>query len=249
VVDDKTIEVVCADSCPILPSSLVGVTFQTPKWYQNTPADERDRTTVGFGSYRLAGSIDEAYVPGQFLKVTRYDDYVPVPGVPDMQPGTIRDFTYVWRTETNVRAAMINTREADWTYLLNTEDIPNLPKAQVVPQWEMEGFFIDTLWHPMLKQKESRQALVHAINCQELVEALFAGSTPCTTVPGVPGMAGVTEEVNTWWEYNPGLSRSFYRKQAIRGSPYESLAVKDGFPSSWKCTRPLWVLARCGDQR
>ncbi len=210
VVDEMTLDITCAhanyndgasQNCPILPGDITSVAYQAPEWWQSTEADVRERATVGFGAYKMA-----EYVPGQYVDSEAYEDYVPS-GRNDLPRPAIPNVRYVWRLETPVRSAMIQTGEADHTYLLNVEDIPKVPQAISVPQWEVEGFFIDTLWHPMLKQTKFRQALVHAINCQEIVEEIFNSATTCTPLPGVIGMPGITEHNGSYWEYDPDLSQ------------------------------------------
>ena len=215
VVDDMTLDITCGhanykegatQSCPILPADITGVAFQAPAWWQSTEEDVRDRNTVGFGAYKF---VD--YVPGQYVDSAAYEDYVPS-GRDDLPSPSIPNVRYVWRLETPVRSAMVQTGEADHTYLLNVEDIPNVPQAISMPQWEVEGFYIDTLWHPMLKQTKFRQALVHAINCQEIVEEIFDSATTCTPLPGVIGMPGITEHNGSYWEYDPDKSRQLLQE-------------------------------------
>ena len=210
VVDEMTMDITCGhanyndgatQSCPILPGDITGVAFQAPTWWQSTEEDVRDRTTVGLGAYRFDG-----YEPGVYVDSVAYEDYVPS-GRDDLRAPSIPNVQYVWRLETTVRSAMIQAGEADHTYLLNVEDIPNVPQSISMPQWEVEGFYIDTLWHPMLKQTKFRQALVHAINCQEIVEEIFNSATTCTPLPGVIGMPGITEHNGSYWEYDPDLSQ------------------------------------------
>ena len=48
-----------------------------------------------------------------------------------------------------------------------------------------------------------RQAVVHSINCQEIVESLYQGATTCRGNHGAPGVLGITEENIRPYEYNP----------------------------------------------
>ena len=220
VVDDMTLDITCGhanykegvtQSCPILPGDITGVAFQAPQWWQSTAEDVRDRATVGFGPYQFEG-----YEPGVSVDATEYRGYVPS-GRDDLPKPAIRNVRYVWRIETTVRSAMIQAGEADHTYLLNVEDIPNVPQVVSMPQWEVEGFYIDTLWHPMLKQTKFRQALVHAINCQEIVEEIFRSATTCTPLPGVIGMPGITEKNGSYWEFDPDRSRQLLQEVGYDG--------------------------------
>jgi len=216
VVDDLTVDIVCVDPCPVVPGEMARVHHQAPKWFQSSPENVRDTHTVGLGPYE---SVE--YQSGQFFDMTEYKDYVPVPDSEvtsrDLHRAFIPNVRYVWRGETTVRAAMLQAGEADYTYLLNIEDVPNVPKAKPTPQWEVEGFYIDTLWHPMLKQTKFRQALVHAINCQEIVDVIFQGATICSPIPAVIGMPGVDKDNGSYWEYNPELSRKLLKEVGYNG--------------------------------
>jgi peptide/nickel transport system substrate-binding protein len=229
VVDEQTVDIVCGSPCPIQPQTLTHVSFQAPEWYSSSPADVRDTRTVSIGPYKFA-----RYEPGQFLEIEAYEDYVPVPSSEvtsrDLHRPYIKNARYVWRTETTVRAAMLATGEADYTYLLDLADIPNVPVAKSMPQMESESFIIDTLWHPMLKQKKFRQALVHAINCREIVDVLFAGTTRCTAVPGTAGMPGVTEENTTYWEYDPELAQQLLKEVNYQGEEIRITGREGRFP-------------------
>jgi ABC-type transport system substrate-binding protein len=66
---------------------------------------------------------------------------------------------------------------------------------------------MNTIWHPELKKKKVRQAMVHAINCQELIDSLYAGFTTCRGNIIWPGIVGATERNTAPYEYNPDLSR------------------------------------------
>ena len=214
--DDMTVEVSCVNPCPVLPAELVGLSFQAPEWFQSSPESETDVTTMGFGPYKM---VD--YTPGQFLEITEYEDYVPVPDSEltskDLHKAFVPNIKFVWRLETTVRAAMLQAGEADYTYILDVEDVPNVPVAKPTPQWEVEGFYIDTLWHPMLKQTKFRQALVHAINCQEIVEVIFKGVTICSPIPAVIGMPGIDKDNGSYWEYNPEKSRQLLKEVGYNG--------------------------------
>ena len=173
VVDEMTLDITCAhanyndgasQNCPILPGDITSVAYQAPEWWQSTEADVRERATVGFGAYKMA-----EYVPGQYVDSEAYEDYVPS-GRDDLPRPAIPNVRYVWRLETPVRSAMIQTGEADHTYLLNVEDIPKVPQAISVPQWEVEGFFHR---HPVAPHAEADQ--------------VPAGAGPCHQLPGNSG--------------------------------------------------------------
>jgi ABC-type transport system substrate-binding protein len=72
---------------------------------------------------------------------------------------------------------------------------------------EIAQFRIDTIWDPWLKIKEMRQAVVHSINCQDIVDSVYGGATTCRGNHGAPGVLGITEANIRPYEYDPDLSR------------------------------------------
>jgi ABC-type transport system substrate-binding protein len=71
---------------------------------------------------------------------------------------------------------------------------------------------VNTLWHPELKKKEVRQAIVHAINCQEMVDVLYSGLTTCLGNIIWPGVIGASQRNTEPFEFNPQLSRQVLAK-------------------------------------
>ena len=104
---------------------------------------------------------------------------------------------------------MIEAEEADWAFLLTLEDAEFLGPERFVTGGtaEIAQFRIDTIWDPWLKIKEMRQAVVHSINCQEIVESLYQGATTCRGNHGAPGVLGITEENIRPYEYDPDKAR------------------------------------------
>lgn len=228
-VDEQTVEIVCEAACPLLPRNLRNVAFQAPEWYRTNPPEVRDTMTMGFGPYKF-----EDFQTGISLSMTEYDGYVPVPENEvtsrDLHKPHVSNVEYQWRVETTVRSAMVATDEADYAYLLDLADVERLPVVKTVPQMEAESFLIDTLWNPMLRKKEFRQALVHAIDCREIVQVLYQGRTQCTAIPATAGMDGIDEEDTAWWEYDPELSRQLLEEAGYDGQPIRLTGREGRFP-------------------
>jgi hypothetical protein len=63
-----------------------------------------------------------------------------------------------------------------------------------------------------LKKTEVRQAMSHAINCQELVDTLYRGVPPCLGNIIFPGVLGATERNTAPYEFNPTLARQLLQE-------------------------------------
>ena len=218
VVDDSTFDVLCTTPCPTLPVNAQFVGFQAPDWYQSLPADPETGKrspgkTVSIGPFKFV-----EWERAEFVTLERYDDYAPVPGLEEAQASkAISDITYVWREEAAVRAAMLIAGEADVAYALDLDDIDRVPATKVGGETSVFSASLDNMWHPWLKQKKFRQALVHAVDCEALVESLFGGQTTCRGHIIFPGVLGATEENTTWYDYDPDLSRQLLEEIGYDG--------------------------------
>ncbi|HEU0022867.1 MAG TPA: ABC transporter substrate-binding protein [Dehalococcoidia bacterium] len=193
----------CGGPCPLFEWGMYLSKTYSPRALR--AADFIDlRDPAGAGPYRV---VD--WVPGQKIVTEAFEDFVPAPESPEFAPPILSEIEWTWREETSVRAAMIEVGEADWSFLLSQDDANRLgPDRYVVGGTaEMAWYRIDTIWDPWLSQKEMRQALVHSIDCQAIVESLYQGTTTCRGNFGAPGVNGINDENIKPYEYDPTLSR------------------------------------------
>ena len=208
VVDDFTVDINCAQACPIFPSTSFFANFEAPEWYASAPEEESTRTSVGFGPYQLV-----EWSAGTSITMEAYEDYVTVGDHFEFQKPAIQNLKWVWRGEPLVIAAMIKTGEADIGWDVSVDAIGNVPENMLRAGTSAETYAMtmNTLWHPELKKKQVRQAIVHAINCQELVDALYGGLTNCRGNIIWPGITGATEANTAPYKYDPTLSRQLLK--------------------------------------
>ena len=214
IIDDMTVDFICtsAAGCPVLPRFGQFHIFIAPGYHQNVSQEERDASgqVIGWGPY-----VWEEYVRGESISLTAYEDYVePQPIDFITQAPSIKDAQYIWRSEETVRSAMIQTGEADLSWAVSidqAEPINNSEHGKTVKvvSGEVYTINVDTIWHPELRKLEVRQALTHAINCEELALAFFGPESRCSSGPnGIPGTLGVNED--NWhpiYEYDPDKAR------------------------------------------
>ena len=207
VVDDLTIDVICEKLCPTLPRNTTFLRFQAPQWYETASEIERARTTVGFGPYRMVDWKVE-----QHIEMEAYDDYVPVPGVFEMQKPLIRQVTQLTQADPEARLAMIATDVADWVADIDLDNIGAVPTFKVGGTGEIFTLVLDTIWHPELRKREVRLALAHSIDCQTIVDAVYQGFTTCRGNLVVPGTAGFTRGNSFPYRFDPELARSLLKE-------------------------------------
>ena len=154
---------------------------------------------------------------------------MPAPETPEYAAPILSEIEWQWRQETVVRAAMIETGEADWAFLLTLEDAETLGPEQYVTGGtaEIAQFRFDTIWDPWLKVKEMRQAIIHSIDCEEIVETLYQGATTCRGNHGAPGVLGITSENIAPMNTTLISHASYSRKSVISvGCPIPEMIAK-----------------------
>jgi peptide/nickel transport system substrate-binding protein len=140
VIDAKTVEVTCAVACPIFPRFSGFLNFLAPEWYQNASDAEKATSNVGFGPLKHV-----EYRIGEVWRAERYEDYVLVPNLAEGAMPSIREVTWVFRSETGVRLAMLQTGEADLALRLDLDDADNMPAFAIGAEGSVMTLRFDTI--------------------------------------------------------------------------------------------------------
>jgi ABC-type transport system substrate-binding protein len=203
-VDNFTPDINCDEPCPIFPNTAFFLSFGAPNYLKTTTEEEQARQSVGFGPYKLV-----RWQPGVDITQEAYEDYVPAGDHFEFQKPFIKNLRWLWRGEPTVMTAMVQAGEADIAWDVGVDAVKALPENMIKAGGSAETFAltVNTLWHPELKKKQVRQAIVHAINCQEMVDVLYSGLTTCRGNIIWPGVIGASERNTAPYEYNPELSR------------------------------------------
>ncbi len=203
-VDEYTVDLNCVDPCPIFPNTAFFLNFEAPGWLASTTEDEQAGRSIGFGPYKHV-----EWKPGVSITQEAYDDYVPVGDHFEFQKAFIRNVEWQWRGEPTVIAAMVQAGEADIGWDIGVDQVDALPANMIRAGTSAETYSlqIDTVWHPELKKRKVRQAMVHAVNCQEMADSLYGGFTTCRGNIIWPGIIGATEANTAPYEYDPEKSR------------------------------------------
>lgn len=203
VIDDHTVEVSADQPVPILPTQLGIVMLVSP----NTPNDKLVNEPVGTGPYVL-----DHWTPGQEIVVKQN------PGYWGEAP-EVTGARYVWRSESSVRAAMVEIGEADLAPSIATQDANN-------PAMDVSFLNSETTWlridvtQPPLDDKRVRLALNYAVDREGLRGSIFPeGAIPATQI-NVPGIAG----------HNMALDKKVYPFDPERARQLLAEAKEDGVP-------------------
>lgn len=240
VVDELTFNVKCPVNCPILPRTTITTSFQERGWWDAATDAEKAQMTMGFGPYKITD-----YQPGIHTKFEIYDDYVPNEEVFDAQFPHIQNMKHVYRAEASVRAGMIVAGEADWVADIGFEEGGRVNHTETGTTAEVYTLIPDTVFHPELSKQKVRLALLHAIDCQGLLDSLFGKRIQCWGSITMQGTVGITPENSAPREYDPVLAKQLLEEAGYSpenaidvntrpGSNIRGLEIMEAVVQYWK---------------
>src|SRR5690606_21822138 len=215
IVDDLTIEVTADPAQPILPLLMSLVTIvpsETPMEFVREP--------IGTGPYVLS-----EWTAGQQLVLTRRDDYWG-------EAPAVTSATYVFRAEPAVRAAMVETGEADIAPQITEVEATNPATDFTYPNSETVYLRIDQTVEPM-GDLRVRQALNAAIDREAFIGTVLAEGTELATAIVPPTTLGWNPDV-TPHAFDPEKAKELLAAAAADGvdvtAPVELIARTANFP-------------------
>ena len=239
VVNDLTVDVVCAANCPIFPRTAMFTSFQAPQWWASTGQADPTATTVGFGPYEVV-----EWRRGVDVALQAFAGYVPN-GSADSRAPVIDEVVQVWNGDPQVRASMVAAGQADWAENILFDDMGSVPKAATGGTDEVFTLVADTIWHPELKKKDIRRALAHAIDCNTIMQNLYNGVHSCFGNIAQAGTVGITTQNSAPYQYDPTLatqllntagydSNNEIRIYARSGRIYRDVELWQALVASWQ---------------
>ena len=196
--DEFTLRQKCPQACVIAPlAHTYSEVWQAPKLYDSLADPQRARQFSGNGPYKLV-----IWNPGVSLKAEAFDGYW------QGKPKNISEVTIVWRLEELVRAAMVRTGEADFAVSVGMDNLRSVPKAVVGGTSEVFMLMLNQRGKtPALQDERVRRALLHAVNCQELSQAFFAGGAKCQGTIFTQSAVGNRPDIAKPMEFNLKLAQ------------------------------------------
>mgnify|MGYP000468688093 CR=1 FL=1 len=225
-VDDLTLDVMTAEPDPLLPAILYFAPIPNAAQIRDAP-DTLIAAPIGTGPYQLV-----EWARGDRITLTAFPGWW---GNADPEAAlgaqSILDVEYVWRPESSVRAAQVNAGEAQIGRFLAAEDCLTTPACKEVLSVETVPLRLDTV-HPTLGDIRIRQAIAHAINREEVVEAIFAGGQVATQLVG-PSAAGYNADLEPI-AFDPERAKQLVAEAAADGVdvslPLVVAVRKGGYP-------------------
>lgn len=216
VVDDLTIDITADPAQPILPLLMTLVTIvpsETPMEFVRDP--------IGTGPYVLS-----EWQAGQFIQLDRRDDYWG-------EAPEVTSARYVFRTEPAVRAAMVETGEADIAPQITELEATNPATDFTYPNSETVYLRIDGLDAPT-DDIRVRQALNAAIDREAFIGTLLAEGTELAVAMVPPTTLGWNGDL-TPHAYDPELVAQLLAEAEADGVdvslPIEIIARTENFPN------------------
>ena len=215
VVDEHTIDVTADPEQPILPLLMSTVTVVPAE----APMDSFVDTPIGTGPY----TFDE-YNVGQNIKVSANPDYW------GEQPA-VQSATYVFRTESAVRAAMVETGEADIAPNIAVQDATNPETDFSYPNSETVYLRIDATTPP-LDDVRVRKALNYAVDREAFIGTILADGTLLATGMTPPSTLGYNEEIAPY-PYDPEQAKALLEEARADGVDVDAEITLIGRTEQW----------------
>ncbi|MPQ96073.1 ABC transporter substrate-binding protein [Thioclava sp. JE_KL1] len=202
IVDDHTIDIKSDPAQTILPLLMSTLTI-VPK---STPM-ELTRNPIGTGPYVLAN-----WDPGQSIELDRRSDYW------GDEPAVTKA-TYVFRSDNAVRAAMVQTGEADIAPLISQIDATNPKTDFSYPNSETTYLRLDTSIAP-LDDVRVRKALNMAVDREAFLGTLIPDTAEVATHMTVPTTLGADEDLGVP-PYDPDQAKKLIAEAKADGVPVD----------------------------
>jgi peptide/nickel transport system substrate-binding protein len=211
-IDDWTVEIKTKEPDPIFDARLRELPIGPPKWTEENP-DLVATILIGTGPYKFV-----EFKRGEDFKMTANEDYWG-------ELPHIKDITILFRTEPSVRAAMVRAGEAQLAWVIDPEDIPNVPKVVQYPDLTVIMMRVDcTGQNPALADQRVRQAMLYAIDSETVMETVFKDTA--IQVKGnqqvPPSVLGYDPTMEPW-PYDPDKARRLLSEAQADGVPIDTL--------------------------
>lgn len=212
-IDPQTVEIVTDIAMPIMPTLMGTVQIVSP----NMPFDAEVNEPVGTGPYMLSEADNE------HILLTRNPDYWG-------EMPAVTEATFVWRSESAIRAAMVETGEADLTPAIAVQDATNPETDFAYLNSETTRMRLD-MQMPPLDDVRVREALNIGIDWDGMGEALFGAEVLRANQMVPPGNCGFNDAI-TPWQFDPERARQLIEEARADGVPVDTemtIIARNGF--------------------
>ena len=227
-VDEFTLEIKSETAQPILPTLMTTILLASP----NTPAERGVRDPSGTGPYKLAN-----WTPGQQVVVVQNSNYW------GAKP-QIGKATYLFRSESSVRAAMVKTGEADLAPNIALQDATDASMDISYPNSETSHLRIDITKAP-LNDIRVRKAMNYAVDRNAMAGTIFSSDVEAATALVVPTIAGHNPSLKAY-PYDPEKAKSLLAEAKADGVPVDKEILMVGrlgiYPNSTEAMEAIYAM-------
>ncbi|BCB78251.1 ABC transporter substrate-binding protein [Phytohabitans flavus] len=225
VVDEYTLDVTTEAPDPILPTRLYFVTIPSMKALKEKP-NEWETHPVGTGPYKFA-----AWNRGRDIQLTANDqwwgrkDTAAAHGSNDK----VKDVTYLFRPETEVRASMVKTGEAQFVRWLTESQCGEAPKCEKGVGVETVILRLDTP-NPALKDPRVREAIALSFDKSQIINNIMGGGELAAQIVG-PSALGFNKSLQPY-PYDQAKAKQLIAEAKADGVPVDApltVAAREGF--------------------
>jgi peptide/nickel transport system substrate-binding protein len=212
-VDELTLDVVTEAPDPILPERLYFAPINSMKQAKEKP-DEVLLKAIGTGPYTFV-----EWQKGQHIKITANPDWWGNGSADAQGAASIKDVTFVFRGEREVRASMTRTGEADIARWITSDQCKATPNCQASPSIETIFVRMD-LPNPTLKDIRVRQAIALAIDKDAIINELMGGGEVARQLVG-PSATGYNKNLQPY-PYDMAKAKQLVAEAKAAGVPVDA---------------------------
>jgi peptide/nickel transport system substrate-binding protein len=209
-VDELTLDVVTETPDPILPERLYFSPIGSLK-QRKEKGDEYLTKPIGTGPYTFV-----EWQKGQYVKLTASPDWWGNGSADAKGAASIKDVTFQFRAEREVRASMTKAGEADLARWITKDQCQSTPNCQASPSVETIFVRMDTM-NVAMKDKRVREAIALSIDKDAIINQVMGGGDVARQLVG-PSALG----------YNPNLQP--YPYDVNKAKQLIAQAKADGVP-------------------
>jgi peptide/nickel transport system substrate-binding protein len=189
-VDEMTLDVVTDAPDPILPERLYFSPINSMKQSKEKP-DEVLLKPIGTGPYSFV-----EWQKGQYVKLTANPDWWGN-GAGDAEGiASIKDVTFQFRAERDVRASMTKAGEADVARWITGDQCKTTPNCQTTPSLETIFVRMDTN-NVAMKDKRVREAIALSIDKEAIIKEVMGGGEVARQLVG-PSATGYNQNLEPY---------------------------------------------------
>lgn len=211
-IDDLTVEFTTKEPRPILPTLFAQLAISSV----NTPVGVMTDKPIGTGPYKF-----DNWVPNEKVEISAFDQYWG-------EKPEIDGAVYVWRAESSVAAAMVETGEADIAFSIAPQDATNPETDKVYLNAETTMLRPSNVLPPF-NDIRVRKALNLAIDRNSFLGSIISDKAELAMQQVSVSVLGFNPNLKQW-PYDPEQAKQLLAEAKADGVPVDQEIVLVGRP-------------------